>query len=589
MKSILKTALTVALLSTAYLFSFSQNIELDVRGSIKSKDLANGGSKIVLADDDGVLKSATNTDTVQLSLIQLVDDSGDVRMEFDANAGRFRMLDDDTTFYQVQVQSPPALIYRDNQGNNQVRLSDPGDLLNISIMLTQDAGTVTGTYADIINEIQAGSLISARLIMSDEDLDRINNDMQPEGGVLGEVYYLDEVGVRHKLEVGMHGENPTDHGILLEIPSLGLKFFRPTFPTPPVQQLTESDSPSVQETSVGSTLFGFNADGSSFGFSSGYTSSGSIPRLGMDIFLDNPLTSITNYVGLTSGDGLEIQQVDNNTSESMKANLQSDELEIKDETNDMGSRYKYDGINFFNGSDENNMHFDPLNNNLVFDGNFAIIPPGAVDFSAQMDKFGFFCNNFSNSAQQFYDIFGISKLIGSAFVALGFDAAGGSIDAEGDFDINGVLSKTSGTFKIDHPLDPENKWLYHSFVESPDMMNIYNGNVTTDETGTARVELPTYFNALNIDYRYQLTVIGSFAQAVIWEKIENNVFTIKTDEPNIEVSWQVTGVRNDKFARENRVQVEVEKTGTDKGRRKYDPEREGPYNLELREQWMQRK
>jgi hypothetical protein len=56
---------------------------------------------------------------------------------------------------------------------------------------------------------------------------------------------------------------------------------------------------------------------------------------------------------------------------------------------------------------------------------------------------------------------------------------------QGDVYVNGTLSKGAGSFKIDHPLDPENKYLYHSFVESPDMMNIYNGNVMTDGGGYA--------------------------------------------------------------------------------------------------------
>src|SRR5262249_61136694 len=43
----------------------------------------------------------------------------------------------------------------------------------------------------------------------------------------------------------------------------------------------------------------------------------------------------------------------------------------------------------------------------------------------------------------------------------------------GDVSISGNLSKGGGSFKIDHPLDPENKYLYHSFVESPDMKNIH--------------------------------------------------------------------------------------------------------------------
>jgi len=129
----------------------------------------------------------------------------------------------------------------------------------------------------------------------------------------------------------------------------------------------------------------------------------------------------------------------------------------------------------------------------------------------------------------------------------------------GDVEIVGNLSKSGGTFKIDHPQDPENKYLVHSFVESPEMMNIYNGNITTDAEGYAIVEMPEYFEALNIDFRYQLTVIGTFAQAIVKEKIENGVFIVQTNEPNVEVSWMVTGVRNDPWAQDNRVVPELDK------------------------------
>ena len=136
----------------------------------------------------------------------------------------------------------------------------------------------------------------------------------------------------------------------------------------------------------------------------------------------------------------------------------------------------------------------------------------------------------------------------------------------GNVNISGTLSKTAGTFKIDHPLDPENKYLYHSFVESPDMMNIYNGNITTDIDGRAKVTLPEYFSALNVDFRYQLTVIGTFAQAIISNEIESNQFEIMTDKPNVKVSWQVTGIRHDAYAKKNRIQVEVDKEPENKGK-----------------------
>jgi hypothetical protein len=146
---------------------------------------------------------------------------------------------------------------------------------------------------------------------------------------------------------------------------------------------------------------------------------------------------------------------------------------------------------------------------------------------------------------------------------------GASAGLAGDFDgnvlIGGRLVKGSGSFKIDHPLDPENKYLSHSFVESPDMMNIYNGNMTTDSNGDALVQLPDYFNALNRDFRYQLTAIGTFADSIVAEKITDNHFRIKTSSPNVKVSWQVTGIRQDAYANRSRIPVEEDKPEAERG------------------------
>jgi hypothetical protein len=138
---------------------------------------------------------------------------------------------------------------------------------------------------------------------------------------------------------------------------------------------------------------------------------------------------------------------------------------------------------------------------------------------------------------------------------------------DGAINVNGPLNVTGGKyFKIDHPLDPANKYLIHSCIESPDRMNIYNGNIITDANGSANVELPSYFETLNVDFRYQLTVIGQFAQAIIESKIQNNHFTIRTDKPNVEVSWQVTGIRNDAYAKAHPMVVEEEKAPNERGK-----------------------
>jgi hypothetical protein len=141
----------------------------------------------------------------------------------------------------------------------------------------------------------------------------------------------------------------------------------------------------------------------------------------------------------------------------------------------------------------------------------------------------------------------------------------GNVFVAGNLTVTGVVSKGSGSFRIDDPLDPANKYLSHSFVESPDMMNIYNGNVITDQRGIAAVELPEYFSALNRDFRYQLTVIGEFAQAVVAEEIHDNRFTIRTNKPRVEVSWQVTGVRQDAYANAHRIPVEEDKPADERG------------------------
>lgn len=137
---------------------------------------------------------------------------------------------------------------------------------------------------------------------------------------------------------------------------------------------------------------------------------------------------------------------------------------------------------------------------------------------------------------------------------------------EGNVNITGTLSKGGGSFKIDHPLDPQNKYLYHSFVESPDMKNIYDGNIITDASGYATVQLPEWFEALNKDFRYQLTVIGDFAQAIISKEIQNNQFEIRTDKSNVKISWQVTGIRKDAFAEKYRIPVEEGKGIEEKGK-----------------------
>jgi len=168
-----------------------------------------------------------------------------------------------------------------------------------------------------------------------------------------------------------------------------------------------------------------------------------------------------------------------------------------------------------------------------------------------------------------YGIYGTASGSGTNY-GLYATAGGGSTNWAGYFTgpvyVSGFLTKAGGGFLIDHPVDPDNKLLQHSFVESPDMKNIYDGVVTTDGSGYATVTLPDWFGTLNSDFRYQLTVIDVFAQAIIAEKITNNHFTIRTDKPDVEVSWQVTGIRKDAWARTHPMAVELTKSPGERGK-----------------------
>jgi len=160
---------------------------------------------------------------------------------------------------------------------------------------------------------------------------------------------------------------------------------------------------------------------------------------------------------------------------------------------------------------------------------------------------------------------GVHGTSGSGYGVYGETSTGKAGYFKGNVTVTGTLSKGGGSFMIDHPLDPEHKYLYHSFVESPDMKNVYDGVVTTDDNGYAEVVLPNWFEALNRDFRYQLTVIGRFAQAIVEEEIHDNRFVIRTNFGHVKVSWQVTGIRKDPFAEAHRIPVEEIKPAEEQG------------------------
>jgi len=137
--------------------------------------------------------------------------------------------------------------------------------------------------------------------------------------------------------------------------------------------------------------------------------------------------------------------------------------------------------------------------------------------------------------------------------------------AEGRVTGNLTVSGTK-SFKIDHPLDPANKYLYHASLESSEVLNFYSGNATLDAKGEATVQLPNWFEALNRDFRYQLTAIGAAAPGLhIAQEIQNHSFRIAGGAAAMKVSWQVTAVRQDAWERAHPMAVEVQKPLGERG------------------------
>ncbi|MFH2141433.1 MAG: hypothetical protein ABIJ97_03350 [Bacteroidota bacterium] len=142
-------------------------------------------------------------------------------------------------------------------------------------------------------------------------------------------------------------------------------------------------------------------------------------------------------------------------------------------------------------------------------------------------------------------------------------STGYGVYANGDFASTGAKS-----FMIDHPSDPENKFLKHFSAESPEILNIYRGTTVLNSNGEAIVELPDYFEAINKNFSYQLTPVGASAPGLfIKQEISNGKFLISGGQPNLKVCWTVYSERNDAYLQKypEKRNVEIDKRDGAKG------------------------
>lgn len=217
----------------------------------------------------------------------------------------------------------------------------------------------------------------------------------------------------------------------------------------------------------------------------------------------------------------------------------------------------------------------------LFEGNVAVngrLGVGGYESNSRIfgNGNGSAINGVSGHSDGLNGVQGISQSSGASGVyganTFGYGVAGrSSFGYAGFFDgfvlVTGNLQVAGfKNFKIDHPVDPENKFLLHYNLECDQPLNVYRGNIVLDESGEGVVELPKYVDAIGKDFHYQLTPIGAPADLFVKKKFETDRFVIGGGKPRMEVSWTLTSVRDDAYARAHGAPTEVLKKPEERGR-----------------------
>ncbi|ABF43089.1 hypothetical protein Acid345_4089 [Candidatus Koribacter versatilis Ellin345] len=152
------------------------------------------------------------------------------------------------------------------------------------------------------------------------------------------------------------------------------------------------------------------------------------------------------------------------------------------------------------------------------------------------------------------------------YAAPSIGGTGNAATLDGNVTVTGLLTTSSAArMQIDDPLDPESKILEHSGIQSSELLNVYSGNATIGANGRAAIKLPAWFEAVNTDFRYQLTPIGAPASLYVSAPIAKGAFEIAGGTPGMTVSWQITAVRKDPYHLAHPLQVETDKTAAQRG------------------------
>jgi len=139
-------------------------------------------------------------------------------------------------------------------------------------------------------------------------------------------------------------------------------------------------------------------------------------------------------------------------------------------------------------------------------------------------------------------------------LGIGTSSPAHPLDVVGNINCTGTLSKGSGSFKIDHPLEIMSNThnLYHSFIEGPKADLIYRGKVDL-VNGSASINLDTVSNMTSGTFEVLNRDVQCFtSNESDWDAVKGsvsgNTLTISCQNASstANVSWLVIGERKDK-------------------------------------------
>jgi len=479
------------------------------------------------------LYSARTSGIIVNDSIVLKDSLGVTRMVFNPNTGTFKMMDNDTVWYEVAVNSPS--VQREVKDDGSVIITEG----NKKTLYNPDGGKVwTETSVRSYDPYNYGTKHTKEYYESDgvsvyqKDEYQSNSAFEEKNNTVISTFYQQGAEVNRKETIHMYGatvEKTFKDGVITH--KKWTNFNVPDF-------LEETFYVNGQIAFTKNTEFEPSHNGEFLGES--------VPGRGY-IHTYRDYDSSGNIVSEE-----KVLEKFGGGTETISVRTKKNTTLTKDENGGFGQQNTKDGTSFFYQS--GGQRTPSLNINQASGGPGFGMQIGMTDGETQGGAIALNTSGAVNLIPQNgayvttngnHTVTGVHS-VGSNQSVYGNQLVQGTQNVGGDLNVAGTKN-----FRIDHPENPENKYLVHAAIESNEVLNMYSGNVTTDNNGKAIVKLPQYFELINIDFRYQLTVIGEFAQAIVSKKIENNTFEIKTDKPNIEVSWQVTAKRNDKYLREH--------------------------------------